>query len=151
MGYQDLIALRLFTSSCKSLMWPYEAQFRRHAYAVPAYFQWSLISGGLIIGRNFAFLNGFGLKIKTVLIKTLQKQPKTASTNSPWAYIQEGLLSEGFLRLRFVGAYFREGLFFIYLFFFFFWGGGLLSEFYGMYFGWIVFPWVELLFGFRKS
>ena len=26
---------------------------------------------------------------------------KTASTNSPWAYIWEGLSSEGFLRLRF--------------------------------------------------
>ena len=50
------------------------------------------------------------------------------------------------------GAYFREGLFFI---FYFFAGGGggegLLSEFYGMYFGWIVFPWVKLLCGFRKS
>ena len=38
-----------------------------------------------------------------------------------------------------------------YFLFTFFWGGGLLSEFYGMYFGWIVFPWVELLCGFRKS
>ena len=40
-------------------------------------------------------------------------RPKTASTNSPWAYIREGLLSEGFLRLRFGGlifgrAYYRE-------------------------------------------
>ena len=32
-------------------------------------------------------------------------QPKTASTNSPRAYIREGLLSEGFLRLRFGGLY----------------------------------------------
>ena len=41
------------------------------------------------------------------------KQVKTATTNSPWAYIWEGLFSEGFLRLRFGGgAYFREGLFF---------------------------------------
>ena len=43
---------------------------------------------------------------------------KTASTNSPWAYIWEGLLSEGFLRLRFGGPISR--------------GGGLLSEFYGI-------------------
>ena len=50
---------------------------------------------------------------------------KIASSNSPWAYIREGLLSEGHLRLRFGGAYFQEGLF-IYLFiiFFFFGGGG---------------------------
>ena len=39
------------------------------------------------------------------------KQLKTASANSPWAYIREGLLSEGFLRLRFGGLIFREGLF----------------------------------------
>ena len=52
---------------------------------------------------------------------------KTASSNSLWAYIREGLLVEGYLRLRFGGAYFREGLFF--------WGGGgLLSEFYGILF-----------------
>ena len=41
----------------------------------------------------------------------LLKQLNTANTNSPWAYIRDGLLSEGFLRLRFRGAYFREGLF----------------------------------------
>ena len=63
-----------------------------------AYFQGSLFSQGLIIGRNFAFQNGLGLTIKT------------ANSNSPWAYIREGLLSEGYLRLRF-GAYFQEGLF----------------------------------------
>ena len=38
---------------------------------------------------------------------------KTASSNSLWAYIREGLLVEGYLRLRFGGAYFREGLFFL--------------------------------------
>ena len=47
------------------------------------------------------------------------KQLKIASTNSPWSYIREGLLSEGFLRRAF------------------FWGGGLgvgggLSEFCGI-------------------
>ena len=42
-----------------------------------------------------------------------------------WAYIREGLLSEGYLRLRFGELIFgREGLFF----YFFFWrrGGGLI-------------------------
>ena len=66
-----------------------------------AYFRGSLFSEGLIIGRNFAF--------------------QTASTNNPWAYIWEGLLSEGFLRLRFGGlifgrAYFWRGLFSDFLF-----------------------------------
>ena len=50
---------------------------------------------------------------------------KTASTNSPWAYIREGLLSEGFVHLRFGGLIFGRA-------YFFFWGGGLLSEFYGI-------------------
>ena len=82
-----------------------------------AYFWGSLFSEGLIIERNFAFQNGLGLTIKT------------ASTNSPWAYIREGLLSEGFVRLRFGGLIFGRA-------YFFFWGGGgggLLSEFYGIY------------------
>ena len=60
---------------------------------------------GLIIGRNFAFQNGLGLTIKT------------ASTNSPWAYIREGLLSEGYLCLRFGGLICRRA-------YFFFLGGG---------------------------
>ena len=39
---------------------------------------------------------------------------KTASTNSPCAYIWEGLLSEGFLRLRFAGGgLFSGGLIFL--------------------------------------
>ena len=64
-----------------------------------AYFRGSLFSEGLIIGRNFAFQNGLGLTIKT------------ASTNSPWAYIREGLLSEGFLCLRFGGLIFGRAYF----------------------------------------
>ena len=69
-----------------------------------AYFRGSLILEGLIVGGSFAFQNGLNLTMKT------------ASTNSPWAYIREGLLSEEYLRLRLGGL-------FIYLFFFF-WGGG---------------------------
>ena len=77
----------------------------------------SLFSKGLIIGRNFAFQNELGLTTKT-----LRKQPKqliAASTNSPWANIREGLLSEGFLRLRLEGLIFGRAYFL----------GGLLSEF----------------------
>ena len=45
--------------------------------------------------------------------KTLRKQLKTANHIHPWAYIQEGLLSERYLHLRFWGlifgrAYFQE-------------------------------------------
>ena len=54
------------------------------------------------------------------------KQLKTANSNSPRAYIWEGLLSEGYLRLRFWGLIFGR----VYLFNFFF-EGRLLSEFYG--------------------
>ena len=81
-----------------------------------AYFRGSLFSEGLIIGGNFAFQNGSDLTIKTT------------STNSPWAYIREGLLSEGYLRLRFWGLIFGRAYFF-----FGGGGGGLLSEFYGIY------------------
>ena len=89
-----------------------------------AYFRWSLLSDGLIIGRNFAFQNGLGLTIKNSL-----KRYKLNQTKSLWAYIREGLLSEGFLRLRFGRTYL-----FIYIFFGGGGGGGgLLSEFYGIF------------------
>ena len=62
--------------------------------------------GGAYFRRGLLFV---GLTIETV------------NSNSAWVYIMKGLLSEGFLRLRFGGlifgrAYFREGL---------------LSDFYG--------------------
>ena len=74
-----------------------------------AYFRGSLFSEGLITGGNLAFENGSGLTIKI------------ANCNSPWAYIQEGLLSEGYLRLIFWGLIFGRA---------YFWEG-ILSEFYG--------------------
>ena len=54
---------------------------------------------GLIIGGNFAFQNGLVLTIKT------------ASTDSSWVYIGEGLSSEGYLSLGF-GGLFSGGLIF---------------------------------------
>ena len=42
-------------------------------------------------------------------------QCKTANPNRSWAYIWEGLLSEGYLRLRFGGTFFREGSFFVFV------------------------------------
>ena len=62
------------------------------------------------------------------------KQLKTVNSNSPWAYIREGLLSEGYLRLKFGGLTFGRAYYFFFYFFFFGGGGraeGLLSEFYG--------------------
>ena len=57
------------------------------------YFRGNLFSEGLIIGGNFAFQYAMGLTIKIV------------NPSSPWAYIREGLLSEGYLRLRFGGLF----------------------------------------------
>ena len=47
----------------------------------------------------------------------LRKQSKRASdsTISPWAYIREGLLSDDHCVLD-LGAYFREGLFYLFIF-----------------------------------
>ena len=96
-----------------------------------AYFAGNLFSEGLVIGKNFAFQNGLGLAIKTARNTNFKhnslKPLKTVNTNSPWAYIWEGLLSKGYLHLRF------GGLLFIYFFFFGGGGEGLLSEFYSIH------------------
>ena len=91
-----------------------------------ACFRGSLFSGGLIIVRNFALQSGFRLTKKNSLkyYENSLKQLKTASSNSPWAYIREGLLSEGYLRLRFGKLIFGTAYFFFFFFFFFFWSGG---------------------------
>ena len=54
-------------------------------------FSGELIFGGACYRKEFCGSKWVGL------------DNKTASTNSPWAYIWEGLLSEGYLRLRFGG------------------------------------------------
>ena len=53
----------------------------------------SLFSEGLIIGGNFAFQNGLEVTIKTAQKHedNSLKELKTASLNSPWTYIREGL------------------------------------------------------------
>ena len=84
----------------------------------------------LIIGGNFALQNG------------LKKQPKTTNTNSPCACIWEGLLSEGYLCLRFGGLIYLILHLFIYFIYFLFFGGGTVliigrifaSEIWGAYF-----------------
>ena len=67
-----------------------------------------VFSGGLIFGgayywKEFCVSKWVGLDNKNSLkhYKNSLKQLKIAITNSPWAYIREGLLSEGFLCLRF--------------------------------------------------
>ena len=77
-------------------------------------FSGELIFGGAYYCENFVFQNGWDLTIKT------------ASTNTPWAYIREGLL---YLRLRFWGlifgrAYFLFFFLFLFLFCFFWWEEG---------------------------
>ena len=85
-----------------------------------------LICGGAYYWKEFCVSKWVGLdnnSLKHYEKKSSLTELKTASTDSPWAYIRECLLSEGILRLRLGGggvegwAYFREGLFF---------GGGLI-------------------------
>ena len=70
---------------------------------MPGLFSGELIFGGAFYWKEVCVLKWVGL------------DNDTASTNSTWAYIWEGLLSEGFLRPRFGGlifgrAYFLGGL-----------------------------------------
>ena len=65
-----------------------------------------ICSGKLTFGeayywKEFFVSKWFGLDNKNSVNTT-----KTASTNSSWVYLQEGFLSEGFLRLRFGGLIF---------------------------------------------
>ena len=93
-----------------------------------------LISGKLIFGwanywKEFRLSKWNGLDNKNCLkhYENSLKQLNTVSNNSPWAYIRESLLSEGFLRLRFRGLIFGRASFL---------GGrgeGLLSEFYRVF------------------
>ena len=100
---------------------------------MPGLFSGELIFGGAYNWSEFCVPKLVGLDNKNSYENSL-KQLKTANPNSPWAYIREGLLSEGYLRLRFRGLIFGRAyfllflficLFFIYLFiYFFFLGGG---------------------------
>ena len=70
------------------------------------------ISGGAYCWREFCVSKWVRLDNKNSL-KHQEYGQKTAHPNSPWAYIQEGLLSEGYLLLRFGGlifgrAYYRN-------------------------------------------
>ena len=66
-------------------------------------FSGELIFSGAYYWKEFCVSKWVWLDNKRSLkhYKKSIKQLKTASTNSPWAYIREGLLSEKFLRLRF--------------------------------------------------
>ena len=63
------------------------------------------IFGGAYYWEEFCVSKWVGLVIKRNLkhYENSLKRLKTGSTNSPWANIWEGLLSETFLRLRFGG------------------------------------------------
>ena len=83
-------------------------------------FSRELIFGGAYYWKEFCASKWVALDKP----KRLRKQPKPANTNSPRAYNREGLLSEGFLRLRFGGLTFR-GVYYYYYYFFVGGGGGL--------------------------
>ena len=93
------------------------------------FFLLGLFSGELIFGRAY-YWKEFSVS------KWVGLDNKTADSNSPWAYIWEGLLSEGYLRLRFGGFIFGRLIFgrayhllLLLLNFFFFWGGGYYRNF----------------------
>ena len=65
-------------------------------------FSGEFIFGGAFYWKEFSVSKWVGLVNKNSL-KHVENRLKQLSTNSPWAYIWEGLLSEGFLRLRFEG------------------------------------------------
>ena len=84
-----------------------------------------LIFGAAYYWKQFCVSKWVGLNNKNSLkhCENILKQLETASTNSQWAYIWEGLLLAGFLRLRFEVLIFGRACFW----------EGLLSEFYGIY------------------
>ena len=51
------------------------------------------------------------LKHEDNSLKQLTLKQLTANPNSPWAYIWEGLLSEGYLHVRFEGPIFGRAYF----------------------------------------
>ena len=73
-----------------------------------------LIFGGACYWKEFCISKWVRLANKNFLknYENSLKQLKTARTNSPWAYVWEGSLSEGFLCLRF-GDLFSGGLIFL--------------------------------------
>ena len=81
-------------------------------------FSGELIFGGAYYWKEFCDSKWVGLDNKNSLKhhEDSLKQLKTASTNRPWAYIREGLLSEGIWRLKFGGLIFGRA--------YFFWTGG---------------------------
>ena len=108
-----------------------------HLYLKMIYRKIPIINPGLIFVEEAVLLGLFSGKLifggayywkEFCISKWVGLDNKTASTNSPWDYIWEGLLWEGFLCLRYGGLIFGRD-------YFFFLGGGrggLLSEFYGI-------------------
>ena len=96
-----------------------------------------LIFGGVYYWREFCVSQRVGLDNLNSLkyYENSLKQLKTASTNSPLAYFQEGSLLEGYLGVSEIwGTYFREGSFLE--------GGGLVI-------GILWYSYVEVLHVFR--
>ena len=80
------------------------------AFSIGLFFGGAYFFRGAYYWREFCVLKWAGLDNKN-----------SCNSNFPWAYIWEGLLSEGYLCLKFGGLIFGRAYF----------GEGLLSEFYG--------------------
>ena len=78
-----------------------------------AYFSGELIFGGAYYWSEFCVSKSVGPDNKNSLKhqENSLKQLKTASTNIQWAYIWEGVLLEGYLRLRFGGFIYWKAYF----------------------------------------
>ena len=59
----------------------------------------------ILITSHFSELN---LTFQLFVQFSRESRSDCSNTNSPWAYIREGLLSEGFVSLRFGGLVFRS-------------------------------------------
>ena len=70
-------------------------------------FSGEVIFGGAYYWRKFCVSEGLDNNNSLTDYEKRLKQLKTVSTNTPWAYIWVGVLSEGHLRLRYLRLRFR--------------------------------------------
>ena len=112
-----------YRKNCDNKPWAYICLkgFFAGLIFVGAYFRRDLLLEGILC---FKIMVGLDNKNSSKDNKNSLKQVKTANPNSPWAFIWEGLLSEGSLHLSFGGLIFGRAYYYYYFFFFFLGGGG---------------------------
>ena len=94
--------------------WAYIILFKR--LFCWAYFRGWFFFGGAYYWKEFCISKWVGFDNKNSITHYGNSVLKTASTNSQWAYVQEGLLSEGFLCLTFGGLIFGRAYLFVHFF-----------------------------------